>query len=184
MPLSEDQLRSAQDRVKGMLMETIESIELIKENADPIFGDRAEEIRAAITECLDDFLWNPGAAGETHPEGLIYEQFNESVTIPAESCAYLGGNSLTWTVPGDAITGFYDARVLLYFPGDPPEILDWLRINEAFTVDDTCLPCQGYRDPVTHKIELAGLIQAVHDYFDDLLPLQNLIECVQEYFAE
>ena len=42
----------------------------------------------------------------------------------------------------------------------------------------------NYRDPITHRIEIQGLIQAVHDYFDGFITIQDLILCVQTYFAE
>ena len=73
MPLSEDNLRDAQNRVMRMLAETIQTLELIEKQADAMYGDRASAIRAAIKECLDDVWRDTRTSGEAHPEALIYQ---------------------------------------------------------------------------------------------------------------
>ncbi len=73
MPLSENDLRDVQGRVLRMFMDTIATFQLIEQNADAIYGDRAARVRAAINEYLDDFLKNTSRSGEMHPEQLIYE---------------------------------------------------------------------------------------------------------------
>ncbi|MGH8443750.1 MAG: hypothetical protein ACREVL_00725 [Solimonas sp.] len=73
MPLSDDELGEVRRRVMRMFMDTIETFEAIEKNAGPMFGDRGEEIRKAINEYFEDFLRNPAAAGQRHPEALIYE---------------------------------------------------------------------------------------------------------------
>ncbi|MDP2449666.1 MAG: hypothetical protein Q8M93_17630 [Polaromonas sp.] len=73
MPLSDNDLREVQGRVLRMFMDTIATVETIARQADAIYGDRAADVRAAITEYLDDFLRHTEASGEQHPEQLIYE---------------------------------------------------------------------------------------------------------------
>lgn len=78
MPLAENELPGVQGRVMHMFMDTIATFELIEQNAEAIYGDRAAEVRAAINEYLHDFLRNTEASGETHPEVLIYEASRQS----------------------------------------------------------------------------------------------------------
>jgi len=78
MPLSENELRDVQRRVMMMFMDTISTFETIEENAESIYGERADEMRAAIKEYLNDFLHNTAASGEKHPEALIYEAPREN----------------------------------------------------------------------------------------------------------
>ncbi len=78
MPLSENELRDVQRRVMMMFMDTIFTFETIEENAESIYGERADEMRAAIKEYLNDFLHNTAASGEKHPEALIYEAPREN----------------------------------------------------------------------------------------------------------
>lgn len=73
MPLADKDLRDVQNRVMRMFMDTIATFELIGKNAEAIYGDRSADVRAAINEYLDDFLRNPTASGEKHPETLIYQ---------------------------------------------------------------------------------------------------------------
>jgi hypothetical protein len=73
MPLSENDLREVQGRVMRMFMDTITTFEVIEQNADAIYGERAPEVRAAIEEYFEDFLGNTTASGEQHPEQLIYQ---------------------------------------------------------------------------------------------------------------
>ncbi len=74
MPLSnEGELDDVRRRLNYMLVDTIETFQLIEKNTDTLFGDRADEIRAAIAECLNDFWRNTSASGERHPEGLIFQ---------------------------------------------------------------------------------------------------------------
>src|ERR1700693_1970786 len=73
MPLSDNDLQNVQKRVLQMFMDTIHTFEVIAENAEAIYGDRGQEMRAAINEYLDDFLRNTERSGEVHPERLIYE---------------------------------------------------------------------------------------------------------------
>ncbi len=79
MPLLESDLREVQSRVMRMFMDTIKTFEMIEENADGIYGDSASVVRAAIKECLDDFVRRPGVAGEVHPETLIYQATRQSL---------------------------------------------------------------------------------------------------------
>jgi hypothetical protein len=73
MPLSDDDVRDSQQRLMNMFMDTVKTFEAIeKEHAEMMFGDRAGFIKDAIRECLDDFVRNTNATGETHPEALIY----------------------------------------------------------------------------------------------------------------
>jgi hypothetical protein len=60
-----------------MFMETISIVEEIEQNADILYGERADEIRAAINEYLDDFIRNTARSGERHPESLIYDTRRE-----------------------------------------------------------------------------------------------------------
>lgn len=72
MPLSDSDLRDVQSRVMQMFMDTIATFELIEQNAEAMYGDRAPDVRAAINEYLNDFLRNTAASGEEHPEVLIF----------------------------------------------------------------------------------------------------------------
>jgi hypothetical protein len=72
MPLSINDLQDVKGRVLRMFLDTIATFEFIANNSESIFGDRSREVRAAISEYLDDFLRNPVASGEEHPETLIY----------------------------------------------------------------------------------------------------------------
>jgi type II secretory pathway component PulJ len=73
MPLSDNDVRDAQQRIYNMFMDTVKTFEVIEtDHAEMMFGDRAGFIKDAIRECLDDFVRNTNASGETHPEALIY----------------------------------------------------------------------------------------------------------------
>lgn len=78
MPLSENELRNVQDRVMAMFMDTISTFEAIEKNAEDLYGERVEEMRAAINEYLNDFLRNMDGSGEKHPKELIYKAPRES----------------------------------------------------------------------------------------------------------
>jgi hypothetical protein len=78
MPLSDDQLRDAQNRVMAMLAETIATFELIEKNVEAMYGDSAHDIRRALKECLDDHWRHTSKSGETHPESLIYKASKEN----------------------------------------------------------------------------------------------------------
>ena len=78
MPLSQEKLHESQGRIMRMYMDTIETFEFIEKNVDDIFGDGASDIRAAITENLNDFLRNTEESGESHPETLIYSAKRKS----------------------------------------------------------------------------------------------------------
>ena len=73
MPLPEDELRTVQDRVFHMFMDTIHTFEELEKNADFLFDKKADDIKNAINEYLEDFIRNTGVSGEKHPEALIYE---------------------------------------------------------------------------------------------------------------
>lgn len=73
MPLSDNGLRDVQGRLMDMFMDTIQTIELIEQNADILFGENADQVRSAINEYLEDFIRNTQNSGEKHPEALIYE---------------------------------------------------------------------------------------------------------------
>jgi hypothetical protein len=80
MPLSDDALRDAQKRIMNMFMETIKTFEVIEnEHVEMMFGDRAAFIKDAIYECLQDFVRNTEASGETHPEVSIYATTREDL---------------------------------------------------------------------------------------------------------
>lgn len=78
MPLSNDNFRNAQTRVMGMFMDTIRTFEALHEHAPQIYGDRAQAVRAAIDEYLNDFLRHTAASGERHPEDLIFSASREN----------------------------------------------------------------------------------------------------------
>ena len=78
MSLSDRELPEVQGRVLFMLMDTIQTIRLIRENADILFGENANLVRAAIDEYLQDFIDNPQQAGQLHPEALIYRTPREN----------------------------------------------------------------------------------------------------------
>lgn len=78
MPLSNNELRNVQERVMYMFMDTIDTIKLIEKNTDVLFGDNADQIRAAINEYLEDFIRNTRSSGETHPEELIFQTPREN----------------------------------------------------------------------------------------------------------
>ena len=78
MPLSDQDLHSAQRRVEHMLRDTVSSFQLIEKNADQLFGINASQIKAAINEYIEDFWENTNASGETHPEVLIYQATKEN----------------------------------------------------------------------------------------------------------
>lgn len=72
MPLLENDLPDIRHRVLSMLMDTVETFERLHAEAETLFGEDAARIRAAIDECLDDFVRKPQSAGELHPESVIY----------------------------------------------------------------------------------------------------------------
>lgn len=82
MPLSDEELRDVQGRILQMVMDIIQNIRLIHENAEALFGENSDQVRAAIDEYLQDFIDNPNQAGQLHPEVLIYhtpkEKFQEA----------------------------------------------------------------------------------------------------------
>src|ERR1700733_6920020 len=78
MPLSNDDLQNIRGRVLRMFMDTIKTIEVIEENSDVLYGESADEVRAAINEYLDDFIRNTGRSGEIHPETSIYNAPKEA----------------------------------------------------------------------------------------------------------
>src|SRR5882672_9223844 len=78
MPLSDGQLREVQNRVMRMLWETINTFEFIEKHADGMYGDRGNDIRKALNECLDDHWRKTPDSGETHPETLIYQAPKEN----------------------------------------------------------------------------------------------------------
>ena len=78
MPLTDDGLRDVQGRVMHMFMDTIRTFELIEQNADMLFGEKADQVRSAINEYLEDFIRNTERSGETHPEVLIYQAPREN----------------------------------------------------------------------------------------------------------
>jgi hypothetical protein len=79
MPLSERDLGEVRRRVFQMLVDTIATLEALEKNAELLYGDRAASVRAAINEYLDDFIRNPAAAGQIHPEVLIYRTPQENL---------------------------------------------------------------------------------------------------------
>lgn len=72
MPLSDQELPEVHRRLMRMFMDTIHTFEVIRGNAEAIYGERAPAVRLAIDEYLEDFLRNPSASGQRHPEVLIY----------------------------------------------------------------------------------------------------------------
>ena len=73
MPLSDEDFHNSQRRVERMFMETISSFRLIEKNAEELFGKNSDQIKAAISEYIDDFIDNTKNSGEKHPEELIYD---------------------------------------------------------------------------------------------------------------
>lgn len=72
MPLNEADLPEIRRRVFAMLMDTVRTFERIQASSDPLFGAESARMRAMIDECLNDFVRDPKAAGESHPEAVIY----------------------------------------------------------------------------------------------------------------
>ena len=72
MPLSETDLPEIRRRVLVMLMDTVHTFERIHASSDSLFGIESARMRSMIDECLDDFVRDPKAAGESHPETVIY----------------------------------------------------------------------------------------------------------------
>ena len=72
MPLNENDLPEIRQRVLAMLMDTVLTFETIHASSDSLFGKQAPLMRSMIDECLEDFIRNPRAAGEIHPEAVIY----------------------------------------------------------------------------------------------------------------
>jgi hypothetical protein len=77
MAMSENELPGARDRVSYMYADTIVTFEMIAKKADAIYGDKAQEVQAAINECLADFEHNTGASGEPNPTLRIYNASKE-----------------------------------------------------------------------------------------------------------
>lgn len=73
MPLNEENLREVKGRVFAMYMDTINTFELIEENAEFLFGENSDQMKSAINEYLDDFIRKNNISKEKHPEALIYE---------------------------------------------------------------------------------------------------------------
>lgn len=73
MPLRDEDANEARRRLLRMFMDTISVFEMIEKGADTIYGDRAPQMRAAIRECLEDFLYQTQQSRQVHPERLIYE---------------------------------------------------------------------------------------------------------------
>ncbi len=69
--LSDNELTDVQKRVMSMFYDTIDTIELIEQNADVLFRDNEDQIRSAINEYLDDFIRNRSNSGEISPTDLI-----------------------------------------------------------------------------------------------------------------
>ena len=78
MPLTDAELHNVQKRVMVMFMDTISTFETIEKNTELMYGNQASEMRAAIKECLDDFVHETKASGEKHPKVLIFETSREN----------------------------------------------------------------------------------------------------------
>jgi len=72
MPLLESDEREVKHRLTNMFMDTIKTFELLSENAEYYFGDNGEQIREAIQEYFNDFIYKPDGEERIHPEGLIF----------------------------------------------------------------------------------------------------------------
>lgn len=73
MPIREAEFSDVQRRVLDMFMDTVHTFEVVRAHADTLFGPDADHARAAIDECLRDFVFEPAQAREAHPEVLIYQ---------------------------------------------------------------------------------------------------------------
>jgi hypothetical protein len=73
MPMREAEHSDAQRRVLEMFMDTVRTFEALHQYADTLFGPDADTARAAIDECLTDFVRETALARELHPEVLIYQ---------------------------------------------------------------------------------------------------------------
>lgn len=72
MPMQEAELSDVRSHVFSMFMDTMKTFDEIRNNADAMFGESAPQIKAAIDECLDDFLHKANRDDRPHPEALIY----------------------------------------------------------------------------------------------------------------
>jgi hypothetical protein len=77
MPLLDRELIDVKRRILNMVMDTIQTIRVIHENAEVLFGENSNQVRAAINEYLQDFIDNPSQSGQKHPEALIYQTLKE-----------------------------------------------------------------------------------------------------------
>jgi hypothetical protein len=79
MPLHPDDLHDAQKRLMVMLLDSVETLRLISKSSELMFEHRGPAVRAAIEEWFQDFLLNPQAAGEVHPEVRIFQTTREAL---------------------------------------------------------------------------------------------------------
>ncbi len=73
MSIREEDSKELKTRIFRMLNDSLETINLIGENAEVLFGSNSDQIKAAIDEYMKDFIINPDGDVYPHPEDIIYK---------------------------------------------------------------------------------------------------------------